>query len=121
MRVDAGLCRASGLGALRVPKVFDQDEETGTVVLLVDRPPAALAESVVATADTCPARAIEVDEEARQAVAGADCVNGRTRAPVGLGVGGVLGGVECSSATVRPSRVMAKLVGLTTTSPNLRR
>lgn len=60
--VDADRCVAGGQCVMAAPDVFDQDEDTGTVVLLDRRPPPALRSAVLQAARLCPALAIKVDE-----------------------------------------------------------
>jgi ferredoxin len=60
--VDATACCASGMCVLTAPDVFDQDDDTGSVVLLQDQPPAELHADVRRAADLCPARAITITE-----------------------------------------------------------
>jgi ferredoxin len=59
--VDVERCRGAGLCALTAPEVFDQDEEDGTVVVLVDEPPAELHEAVDAAARLCPNSVIRLE------------------------------------------------------------
>lgn len=51
-------CVGSGQCALTVPEVFDQDDHSGTVVLLDDRPPADLHDEVREATSRCPVQAI---------------------------------------------------------------
>jgi ferredoxin len=60
--VDPQKCLASGLCLVTEPRVFDQDDSTGTVRLLTDDPPADAAPAVREAARMCPAQAIEVVE-----------------------------------------------------------
>ena len=62
VEVDPRRCCASGMCALTAPAVFDQDETTGTVVLLSARPPEDTWDSVWEAADSCPAGAISVSD-----------------------------------------------------------
>ena len=60
--VDVERCRGAGLCALTAPEVFDQDEDDGTVVVLVDEPPSDLHESVALAARLCPNSVIRLQE-----------------------------------------------------------
>jgi len=60
--VDVDRCRGAGLCALTAPEVFDQDEEDGTVVVLVDEPPSDLHQSVALAAQLCPNSVIRLQE-----------------------------------------------------------
>ncbi|MFE0812908.1 ferredoxin [Streptomyces sp. NPDC058794] len=64
MRIEADLemCCAAGMCALTAPEVFDQDEEEGTVVVLVDRPPAEHHAAVRDAVRACPSRALSLRE-----------------------------------------------------------
>jgi len=57
VRADRDRCCGSGLCALRVPTVFDQDDD-GIVVLLTPNPPAELHAEVAAAVDGCPSGAL---------------------------------------------------------------
>ncbi|WP_086678392.1 ferredoxin [Amycolatopsis pretoriensis] len=57
---DTEACVASGQCVLLAPGTFDQDEETGTVVLLADQPAAGEDDAVRQAELTCPAAAIRV-------------------------------------------------------------
>ncbi|MFJ3310966.1 ferredoxin [Streptomyces sp. NPDC086549] len=61
--VDQNKCVASGQCVLSAPEVFDQREEDGIVVLLVDTPPERLAGDVRQAVALCPAQAIWVEEQ----------------------------------------------------------
>ncbi|MFG2430826.1 ferredoxin [Streptomyces sp. NPDC048590] len=61
--VDTDACCAMGRCAATEPEVFDQDPESGTVVLLRAEPPPALHEAVRLCADLCPCSAITVTED----------------------------------------------------------
>ena len=54
---DTSVCIGAGLCALRAPRVFDQDESDGTVVLL-GQPAAGDLPSVREAVDQCPSGAI---------------------------------------------------------------
>lgn len=56
--IDADKCVAAGQCVLSSPDVFDQRDEDGIVVLLLDRPTVAHEESVREAAAVCPAAAI---------------------------------------------------------------
>jgi ferredoxin len=57
-------CCGAGTCVMLAPDVFDQRDEDGIVVLLDAAPAEALHQSVREAADTCPARAIELNEVA---------------------------------------------------------
>jgi ferredoxin len=57
---DTEACMASGQCAMAVPEVFDQDETTGVVRLLTERPPAHLEEAVRTAVRNCPMAALAV-------------------------------------------------------------
>ncbi|MFC9125130.1 ferredoxin [Streptomyces sp. NPDC057067] len=61
--VDTDACCAMGRCADTEPRVFDQDEDTGTVVLLQAAPPPELHDTVRLCAELCPCTAITVTEE----------------------------------------------------------
>lgn len=61
--VDPAACCAMGRCAATAPEIFDQDPETGTVVLLDATPPPESHESARLCAELCPCGAITVDEE----------------------------------------------------------
>ncbi|MFE0027843.1 ferredoxin [Amycolatopsis sp. NPDC059021] len=63
MRVHADpvACIGSGVCALRVPEVFDQDEDDGTVVLLRAEPGPGETDAVLEAIESCPARALRAD------------------------------------------------------------
>lgn len=60
--VDQPKCVSAGNCVANAPEVFDQDEDDGTVVLLDENPPEALAGAVRDAVAACPARAISVDD-----------------------------------------------------------
>lgn len=62
VKVNRDECIGAGQCVMTVPDVFDQDEDSGTVVLLQETPPAALRDGVEKAVRFCPARVIEVDE-----------------------------------------------------------
>ena len=59
--VDVERCRGAGQCALTAPEVFDQDEEDGTVIVLVDEPPPELHQAVDAAARLCPNSVIRLE------------------------------------------------------------
>jgi ferredoxin len=66
--VEPRKCVASGMCVLVEDSVFDQDDETGTVRLLVDTdPPEDVRENVREAARVCPAQAIAISEERNSA------------------------------------------------------
>jgi ferredoxin len=64
MRVNADRerCVGSGLCLLRLPEVFDQDED-GIVLVLDTDPPAALLNDVAGAVDACPSRALAMSPD----------------------------------------------------------
>jgi ferredoxin len=64
LRVDRQRCVGSGQCAATAPAVFDQDERDGIVVLLSEAPPEGQQAAARKAAELCPARAIEIVEEA---------------------------------------------------------
>ncbi len=60
--IDTEKCIAAGQCVMKSPKVFDQEEDTGLVILLQENPPAELADSVRLAARLCPSSAIVVEE-----------------------------------------------------------
>ena len=63
LSVDSSACCAMGRCSATEPELFDQDPETGTVVLLDPTPPPALHDSARLCAELCPCGAITVSEE----------------------------------------------------------
>jgi ferredoxin len=61
VRVDVDACVGAGQCVLAAPDVFDQRDEDGMVVLLVEDPPAELEEATEHAALLCPALAIAVE------------------------------------------------------------
>ena len=57
---DTDSCVSSGQCVLLAPDTFDQDEESGTVVLLSDGPAAGEEDAVRQAELTCPAAAIRL-------------------------------------------------------------
>lgn len=62
VRTDEDKCCSSGQCVLALPEVFDQSEGDGRVRLLLETPPAALADAVREAAYCCPAGAITVED-----------------------------------------------------------
>ncbi|MER7500056.1 ferredoxin [Nonomuraea pusilla] len=60
INADTSICIGAGMCALTVPKVFDQSEEDGTVMLLQEEPPAELEEAVRRAVNLCPSGAISI-------------------------------------------------------------
>lgn len=60
IKADATVCIGAGMCALTAPKVFDQSEEDGTVVLLDATPPAESEEAVRRAVTLCPSGALSV-------------------------------------------------------------
>ena len=56
-------CIAAGQCVLKSPKVFDQNEDDGLVIVLQESPPAELQESVRLAARVCPASVITIHED----------------------------------------------------------
>jgi ferredoxin len=65
MRVtaDKDRCIAAGQCVLKASEVFDQDEETGLVIVKVERPTAEQAANVKLAARLCPSEAIKVEDD----------------------------------------------------------
>lgn len=62
--VDEDKCCGAGTCVMSAPDVFDQRDEDGIVVLLDSDPGAELHGAVREAAEMCPARAIEISEDA---------------------------------------------------------
>lgn len=60
--IDHEVCVSAGNCVLRVPEVFDQDED-GLAITLVAAPPAEIEALVREAADTCPSGAISLLED----------------------------------------------------------
>ncbi|MFF3372219.1 ferredoxin [Streptomyces sp. NPDC002680] len=60
--IEQDKCVAAGQCVASAPKVFDQRDEDGVVVLLTPDPPAELAEETRYAAAVCPALAIRIEE-----------------------------------------------------------
>jgi ferredoxin len=61
--VDSSRCVAAGLCVMTEDSVFDQDEDTGIVTLLTERPAPGLGDHVREAARICPAVAISIHED----------------------------------------------------------
>jgi len=62
IKVDRNRCASSGRCVFYSGEVFDQDPDTGIVVLINPTPPPALQEGAREAARNCPAAAIEIEE-----------------------------------------------------------
>ena len=62
IHIDTTVCIAAGQCVLSSPAVFDQDED-GTVMLLVEEPPAELADDIRNAVAMCPSRAISLEDD----------------------------------------------------------
>lgn len=60
--VDPSRCIAAGQCVLKAPKVFDQDAEQGTVVLLSEKPAPEDEDNARLAARVCPSEAITIHE-----------------------------------------------------------
>lgn len=56
-------CVGSGNCVLTAPRIFDQSDDTGTVVLLDGNPPPELERQAREAANLCPGQAISVSAE----------------------------------------------------------
>ena len=63
IQIDKARCIAAGQCVLQAPKVFDQNEEDGIVILLNDNPTEDLWESTRMAARLCPSEAITIIED----------------------------------------------------------
>lgn len=65
MRVvaDTTVCVGAGQCVLSEPAVFDQDEDDGTVVVLLERPGESELPTVREAVDTCPSQALSLLED----------------------------------------------------------
>ena len=61
--IDRSKCAGAGLCALNAPKVFDQDDEDGLVVVLDPEPPEELHDAVEDAVRLCPNSVITFGEE----------------------------------------------------------
>ena len=60
--VEVDKCVASGQCVLAAAEVFDQRDDDGVVILLIDSPPSEQAANVRNAAAACPALAIDIEE-----------------------------------------------------------
>lgn len=60
---DTARCVGAGQCALTEPKVFDQSDDDGTVVLLTEHVDDDLVASVEEAADLCPSQAISLERD----------------------------------------------------------
>jgi ferredoxin len=60
--VDQDKCVSSGMCVLNAAEVFDQNDDDGVVVLLVEHPGPEHAEDARKAAAACPALAITIEE-----------------------------------------------------------
>lgn len=60
---DTGRCVGAGQCALTEPKVFDQSDEDGTVVLLTDQAEGDVLDNVREAVDLCPSQALSLKED----------------------------------------------------------
>lgn len=60
--VDQDKCVSSGMCVMNAADVFDQRDDDGVVVLLVDEPSPGQAEETRKAAAACPALAIHIEE-----------------------------------------------------------
>ncbi|MFI6319276.1 ferredoxin [Nonomuraea sp. NPDC050556] len=60
IKADTTVCIGAGMCALTVPEVFDQSEEEGTVVVLVNPVPEDREAAVRRAVQLCPSGAISV-------------------------------------------------------------
>lgn len=58
--VDKERCVAAGSCVITSPAVFDQDEEDGKVVLLIEAPDDRLREEVLESVNVCPVAALSI-------------------------------------------------------------
>ena len=61
--VDPTRCIAAGQCVLKSPKVFDQDTDSGTVMLLTEKPAKEDEEDARIAASVCPSEAITIHED----------------------------------------------------------
>ena len=62
VKLDQDKCVSGGQCVFAAPEVFDQREEDGVAVLLMEDIPAGLVDGVREAADICPALAIKLEE-----------------------------------------------------------
>lgn len=60
--MNQGRCVSSGQCVLNAGELFDQRDEDGVVVLLIDRPDGGQEDDARKAAAACPAQAIEIEE-----------------------------------------------------------
>ena len=60
--IDQHKCTGAGQCVLAAPGVFDQGEEDGLVILLMENPPAELHKSAREAAHACPSLAITIED-----------------------------------------------------------
>jgi ferredoxin len=60
--IDRDRCIGAGQCVMNVPEVFDQDDDSGTVVLLQEVPATGLRDEVKRAVRSCPAGVIDIDE-----------------------------------------------------------
>jgi ferredoxin len=60
---DTGRCVGAGQCALTEPRVFDQSDEDGTVVLLTDKAEGDTLTNVREAIDLCPSQALSLEED----------------------------------------------------------
>jgi ferredoxin len=60
---DTGRCVGAGQCALTEPRVFDQSDEDGTVVLLTDQAEGDVLDNVREAIDLCPSQALSLEED----------------------------------------------------------
>ncbi|MGC5343868.1 ferredoxin [Streptomyces sp. DT24] len=60
--VDKERCVAAGSCVITSPAVFDQDEDDGKVVLLIETPDDELRGTVVESVNVCPVAALSIAE-----------------------------------------------------------
>ncbi|OBY32937.1 ferredoxin [Mycolicibacter kumamotonensis] len=63
LTADQNICASSGQCVGLAPRVFDQRDEDGVVVVLDDNPPEELADAVAQAVRVCPSGAIKIVEE----------------------------------------------------------
>ena len=61
--VDRERCRGAGMCALTAPAVFDQSDDDGTVVVLVEHVDGDRLKAVEEAVDMCPSQAISLEED----------------------------------------------------------
>jgi ferredoxin len=62
LKVDQDKCVSSGQCVLNAGQIFDQRDDDGVAVLLIDSPHASQADNARKAAAACPALAIEIEE-----------------------------------------------------------